>query len=291
VNIKTKSFPEQFSLTFSTSAGFNSQNNFNNEFLTHQGGSTDYWGFDDGGRSRPADVLDDPSVIRTFDLDSNLPVLARINLDDEGEALATAADAAINSVNSQFTPTEKTSTFDHSYGITFGNQYNIGNNALGVIASASFKKKFENLPDYVRRNWSARDINAEELFNEGDFIETLSDNIILPDIVQGRELFFVEREMRNVQLGGSHAIPSASNLLIEWKLSRANSSLTDPDRRFFENEFNTESGEFRIILQNFDIKSKKIQDLLIHSMEILIFFLEMRTLELLANLNRLVDLY
>ena len=51
VNIKTKSFPEQFSLTFSTSAGYNSQNNCTNDFLTHEGGSTDYWGFDDGGRA------------------------------------------------------------------------------------------------------------------------------------------------------------------------------------------------------------------------------------------------
>ena len=294
VNIKTKSFPEQFSLTFSTSAGYNSQNNFTNDFLTHEGGSTDYWGFDDGGRARPGEILDSPGVQRTFDLDSNLPVLARINRDDEGEALATAADAAINAVSTQFTPTNKSAIFDHGYGLTFGNQYNIGNNALGVIASASFKKKFQNLPDYVRRNWSARDLNAEELFNEGDFIETLSnesstlngliglsykinnlntislssiynhsadktsrliegerpDNIILPDIVQGRELFFVEREMRNIQLGGSHAIPAANNLLIEWKWSRANSSLTDPDRRFFENEFNTESGEFRIPSSN-----------------------------------------
>lgn len=294
VNIKTKTFPEQFSLTFSTSAGFNSQNNFNDGFLTHQGGSTDYWGYDDGGRARP-EILDSPEVQRTFELGStNLPVLARLNIDDEGAVLANAADAAIRSVNSQFTPTEETSSFDHGYGITFGNQYNFGKNALGVIASASFKKRYEHLPDFVRKNWNARDINADDLFNEGDFRETLSnesstlngllglsykinnlhsislntiynhstdktsrfitgerpDNIVLPDIVEGRELFFQEREMKNIQVGGSHAIPAASNLLIEWKWSRATSSMIDPDRRFFENEFNTESLEYRIPASN-----------------------------------------
>jgi len=293
VNIKTKSFPEQFSLTFSTSAGFNSQNNFNDGFLTHEGGSTDYWGYDDGGRSRP-EILDSPDEQRTFELGSNLPVFARLNIEDEGTTLANAADAAIKSVNTQFTPTQETSSFDHGYGITFGNQYTFGKNALGVIASASFKKKYQHLPDYVRRNWSARDINADDLFNEGDFRETLSnesstlngmvglsykinnlnsislntiynhstdktsrfisgerpDNIVLPDIVEGRELFFQEREMKNIQVGGSHAIPAANNLLVEWKWSRAASSMIDPDRRFFENEFNTESLSFRIPSSN-----------------------------------------
>jgi len=289
VNIKTKSFPEQFSLTFSTSAGYNQQNNFNDEFLTHQGGGTDFWGYDDGTRTRP-ELLDRADVTRTFELGSNLPVLTRINRDDEGQALADAADAAINSVSRQFTPTEKTSSFDHGYGVTFGNQYQLGKNLLGVIASASFKKEYTHLADYTRRNWSLFDINAGDLFNEGDFEETLSnesstlngmvglsykinslntislntiynhsadktsrfltgerpDNIVLPDIMEGRELFFQEREMKNVQVGGSHAIPAANNLLIEWKWSQANSSLIDPDRRFFENEFNTETGNYRI---------------------------------------------
>ena len=288
VNIKTKTFPEQFSLTFSTSAGFNSQNNFNDGFLTHEGGSTDYWGYDDGGRARP-EILDSPEVQRTFELESNLPIFANFDLQDQGEVLANAADAAIRSVNRQFTATEKTSSFDNGYGISFGNQYTFGNSALGVIASASFKKDYDHLPNYERGNWSARNLNADTLFNEGKFRETLStesstlngmvglsykinnlntislntiynhstdktsrfisgarpDNIVLPDIVEGRELFFQEREMKNIQLGGSHAIP-VNNLLVEWKWSQATSSMIDPDRRFFENEFNTDSLSYRI---------------------------------------------
>ncbi len=289
VNIKTKSFPEQFSLTFSTSAGYNKQNNFNNEFLTYEGGNTDYWGYDDGTRTRP-EVLDRADVIRTFELGSNLPVLTRINRDDEGRALADAADAAIRSVNGQFTPTETTSAIDHGYGITFGNQYKIGKNPLGIIASASLKKEYSHLADYTRNNWNLFDDTSGELFNQGDFEETLStetttvnglvglsykinslntislntiynhsadknsrfltgerpDNIIAPDILEGRELFFREREMKNVQVGGSHAIPAANNLLIEWKWSNANSSLVDPDRRIFENQLDTATNIYRI---------------------------------------------
>lgn len=293
VNIKTKSFPEQLSLRFSTSVGFNNQNNFNNDFLTHQGGKNDYWGYDDGLRARP-EILDDPSVIRTFELESNLPVFARLNRDDEGKALAEAADRAIKSVNNDFTPEAQRSSFDHGYGITFGNQYQIGKNPLGVIASASFKKEYSHLGDYTRGNWNVMDLNADTLFNEGDFEETLStetstlngliglsyklnnlnsisvngiynhstdktsrfltgerpDNIVRPDILEGREIYFQEREMKNIQVGGNHVIPGANNLKIEWKLSQANSSLIDPDRKFFENELNTESGIYRIPASN-----------------------------------------
>ncbi len=293
VNIKTKSFPEQFSLTFSTSASYNKQNNFNDEFLTHQGGSTDYWGYDDGTRARP-EILDREDVLRTFELGNSLPVLARINQDDQGLALATAADDAIRSVSSQFTPTETTSSFDHGYGLTFGNQYNFGKSALGVIASASFKKNYTHLPEYNVGSFLRRDNSVDTLASQGSFLETLStesatlngmvglsykinnlnsislntiyshsadkvsrfitgerpDNIVLPDILEGRELFFREREMRNIQIGGSHAIPVANNLLIDWKYSLANSSMIDPDRRFFENQFDTRTGEYRIPASN-----------------------------------------
>jgi len=293
VNIKTKSFPEQMSLTFSSSVGYNNQNNFNGDFLTHEGGKNDYWGYDDGTRARP-DILDDPSVTRTFDLESNLPVFARLNRDDEGQALAEAADKAIKSVNNDFTPEAQRSSIDHGYGITFGNQYQIGNNPLGVIASASFKKEYNHLGDYTRQNWNVMDINADTLFNEGNFEETLStetstlngmiglsyklnnlnsisvngiynhsadktsrfltgerpDNIVRPDILEGRELYFREREMKNIQLGGNHVIAGANNLQIEWKLSQANSSLIDPDRKFFENELNTELDIYRIPASN-----------------------------------------
>ena len=289
VNIKTKSFPEQFSLTFSTSASYNAQNNFNNEFLSYKGGKTDYWGFDDGGRARP-EVLDRADVVETFDLENTLPVFARINWEDRGTELANAADVAINAVNNDFSPRETTSSIDHGYGITFGNQYQIGKNALGVIASASFKKEYAHLPEYSRGNWNLFDENSGVLDSEGDYKENLSkelatlngmvglsyklnnlhsislstiynhsgeksarflsgerpENITLPDILEGRELYFQEREMKNIQLSGNHVVPAASNLLIEWKLSQANSAMIDPSRRFFENEFNTESGIYRI---------------------------------------------
>ncbi|MEO1624471.1 MAG: carboxypeptidase-like regulatory domain-containing protein, partial [Bacteroidota bacterium] len=50
VNIKTKSFPERFTLSASLSASYNTQSSFIDDFLTHQGGDTDWLGYDDGTR-------------------------------------------------------------------------------------------------------------------------------------------------------------------------------------------------------------------------------------------------
>ena len=53
VNIVTKDFPDKFTLQFSTTLGYNPQTNFNNSFLSYEGGKYDILGFDDGSRSIP----------------------------------------------------------------------------------------------------------------------------------------------------------------------------------------------------------------------------------------------
>ncbi|MEL7021861.1 MAG: carboxypeptidase regulatory-like domain-containing protein, partial [Bacteroidota bacterium] len=54
VNLKTKSFPERLTLAASIGTSFNTQSSFQDNFLTHEGGSTDWLGFDDGTRDIPA---------------------------------------------------------------------------------------------------------------------------------------------------------------------------------------------------------------------------------------------
>ena len=67
------------------------------------------------------------------------------------------------------------------------------------------------------------------------------DNLIDPLRFEGRSLSFRERELRNIQLGGEHIVPGFNNAKIEWKASQAISSQDEPDTRFFENDFHTET--------------------------------------------------
>ncbi|MCB0258309.1 MAG: carboxypeptidase-like regulatory domain-containing protein, partial [Calditrichaeota bacterium] len=59
VNIGTKSFPDGFTLKFSTTSSYNTRSTFSDNILTYPGGDLDWLGMDDGTRDIP-DLLADP---------------------------------------------------------------------------------------------------------------------------------------------------------------------------------------------------------------------------------------
>ena len=301
VNIQTKSFPEQFSLTISVSSAFNSQNNFIDNFLTHEGGANDYWGFDDGTRSQP-DFSNDLKAQALLGFDTNIPRIARNTafynafVGDESpfdgiQDFAQTADRVTKSFSSNFTPETTSVPVDHGFSIAFGNQYKVGSRPLGVIFSASYSHTYQHLDGFEKANFILR---ANEIVNQGDFAETLStetptvngllglaykyndfgsitfnaiynhsadkisrfifgerpDNITDPEFLEGRSLVFKERDLLNLQLGGEQVISNWNNVKIEWKGSYAESSLLEPDTRFFENQFNAEFNDFLIPASN-----------------------------------------
>ncbi len=291
VDIRTKSFPEQFSLTVSTSLGYNAQNNFIDNFLTHDGGNTDYWGYDDGSRARP-ELLSDPKVQGV--LNTQTPLIARLNVQGRGEEVAILADQAIKAIDNNFVPERKSTTFDHSFGISFSNKFNFLGKPLGVILATSFQQNYQHLDRFQKANWQLRTLSSNVLDNLGDFEETLStenpvvngmagvaykfsptqvisfnaiynhstdkasrfifgerpDNIINPDFLEGRQLAFGERELINYQLGGEHVFEKLNEAKVEWKVSLAQSSLEEPNTRFFENQYNSDFDSYSIPASN-----------------------------------------
>lgn len=292
VDIKTKSFPEQFSLKFAVSTAYNSQNNLVDDFLTHEGGKSDYFGYDDGGRARTDELIQAGEVEGT--LTSQAPLLAGLNIGGRGKGVATAADDAIRSLNTDFVPTEKTTPLDHSYSLSFGNQYSVGGRPLGVIFAGSFKQNYQHLNNFQKANWRLDVLGSERLRNMGDFTETKStetptvngivglayklsdsdeltfnviynhtatkesrfvegerpDNIIAPDFLEGRSLSFQERALLNYQLGGSHVFSNLNQMRVEWKTSFVNSSMLEPNTRFFENQYNEDFERYTLPASN-----------------------------------------
>ena len=53
LNITTKSFPEDFTMSLSMSSSYNTVSSLQNNFLTYEGGAKDWVGFDDGSRELP----------------------------------------------------------------------------------------------------------------------------------------------------------------------------------------------------------------------------------------------
>jgi hypothetical protein len=172
IDIKTKSFPEQFTLTFSASAGYNRQNNLIDNFLSYEGSKTDYFGYDGGFRDRPA-IYSDPRVKELGILQQSLFPRPRDGNSGATE-MAGLTDQVIRSSNNDFTPEYLSTPLDHGFSFSFGNQYGKGKNALGVIVTGSFKQNYSNLAGYNKANWFLDDITSGSLFNQGNFRETLS---------------------------------------------------------------------------------------------------------------------
>ena len=183
VNLETKSFPEQFFLTVSASTSYNNQANLNDEFLTHSGGSNDYWGYDDGGRALPD--FSDEKIAAALRFGPNMARIANRSIFYDRLAAETGAfsshedysqtvDRIANSFSTEFTPDQESQPLNHGLSLAFGNQFQMGNNALGVIFSGSFKKNYQHLGGFQTANWQLDNINEAALENQGDFEETVS---------------------------------------------------------------------------------------------------------------------
>ncbi|GLB53395.1 outer membrane protein [Neptunitalea chrysea] len=137
VNIVTKDFPSQKQSSLSFSVGYNPDMNMKSNFLSYDGGSTDFLGFDDGTRKMPISA------------NTNVPSPPGDNGTLEG-------------ITRSFTPNmaakEKTSLPNFSFGYNYGNQYDLKNgNKLGIIASLDYKNKttfYDDFQNGIYVKWS-----------------------------------------------------------------------------------------------------------------------------------------
>lgn len=130
MNITTKDFPDKKIFNISVSTTYNPNVHFNPDYLTYDGGGTDFLGFDDGTRALP----------------DNIPPTAQL------VPSSANAETIYNFVTKEFTPTlaakTQNSLLDYSASISFGNQIELTGNKgnvprLGYIFSLSYKSKYK----------------------------------------------------------------------------------------------------------------------------------------------------
>ena len=129
LNVTTKDFPEKKIFNVSAGTAFNPDVHFNDNFLTYEGGDTDFLGFDDGTRALP-DRARQP----------NIPTPVSGAPQDE------VVDF-IHSFNPQLAAKRQTSLLDYSLGLSYGNQINLNKGSakapkLGYIFSFSYKSEY-----------------------------------------------------------------------------------------------------------------------------------------------------
>src|SRR5690606_31522143 len=123
VDIVTKDFPSQKQMGVSFSLGANPDMSFNDKYLNYKGGKTDFLGFDDGNRK--------------LNVNPNNDLPRPTSSDNSG------IEAITKSFNPLMASSTSTSLPNFSLGFNYGNQCQIGDNKLGVIASIDYRNSTE----------------------------------------------------------------------------------------------------------------------------------------------------
>ncbi|MAY84618.1 MAG: TonB-dependent receptor [Flavobacteriales bacterium] len=265
VNVETKAFPEEKIIAASAGISFNPDMHFNDEYLTYEGGSTDWLGFDDGTR-------DLPSSARS----PNVPTVFR-SPDEEVRAFTQEFDPNLDAYR-------ETSFMDYSMSFTLGNQIDLNkdkenrlrNPKLGYIFSLSYKNQQRYYDDVTYAEYQRNETASENELVYADLQEgnlgTRNNQLgILTGLAYktklskyrftlmhlqsgeskaaefqldqnpagiGRSgytgfsdnLEYNERFLTNFLLDGTHAF-DGSNWEVDWRLSPTFSTANDPDVR------------------------------------------------------------
>ena len=260
VNIDIKDFPEEKTFKISLSAGYNPSMHFNKDYVTYNGGSTDFLGFDDGTREIPTGRSEDiplyPEVIGQPDSEKGLQF-----------------QNILRSFNPTMAAMRKNSFMDYGLGFSLGNQMTRGKNTFGYNLALSYKNSTEYYEGAEYGRYAKGNSNENELerleYQYGDYGTNQVGLSGLIGFALKREnskyrlnvlhsqsgeskagifdfsgsefgaefeafqnnLEYSERALTNALLAGTHYFKNAT-WQIDWKLSPTRSRIQDPDIRY-----------------------------------------------------------
>ncbi len=261
VDIETKDFPEEKTFRINISGGVNPAMHFNSNYLTYQGGKTDFLGFDDGTRANPTG--------------------GRINIPQYGEVVGNPNGAKgqeyqniLGGFNKTLGASQQTSLMDFGIGLSLGNQIVRPKATWGYNAALTYKNdteyyqgaqfnlfakpisqsetEMEALESQVG-NYGVNSVllgglagialktqnskyklnilhlqNGESKAGTFDFINT---NLGANFEAKQYNLEYSQRGLSSILLSGSHFIKGGA-WEVNWKLAPTRSTIEDPDIRF-----------------------------------------------------------
>lgn len=261
VDIETQDFPEEKTFRITISGGFNPAMHFNQNYLTYQGGKTDFLGFDDGTRANPTGGS------------TNIPQYGEVVGNPNG-AKGQEYQSILRGFNKTLGASRQTSLMDFSIGLSLGNQIVRPKATWGYNAALTYKNDTEfyqaaqfNLfskpisqsdselealerqtGNYgvnsvllgglagiaLKTNTSKYKLNIIHLQNGEskagtfDFVNT---NLGANFEATQYNLEYSQRGLSSILLSGSHFIKGGA-WEVNWKLAPTRSTIEDPDIRF-----------------------------------------------------------
>ena len=271
VNIATKSFPDQFTLSFSASATYNTETTWQDGFLTDPLGRTSWVA--DGTTDRA-----EPEVFTDSDLE--IPDIGTVYRDATN---AETLDNLSNSFEPAFSPTECSAPISRSFSFSAGNRYMLFGQPLGFLGSLTYGRTFssysngesgryqltgpvaekeELTTDYYLSDAKSSDevtwggmvtlsykpdpnhelgINYTHTqsgetvgrYQMGVFPRDLADNARY----ETRVIHYTERTIGSFQFRGKHYLESLMGSRLNWTATRSSTTQDEPDVRYFSNDY------------------------------------------------------
>ncbi len=261
VDIETKDFPDHFTLQFYSSLSYNSNSSLKNNFLTYNGGGTDYLGFDDGTRERPVST-------------NNIPALFV-----ENQLLTKVT----KSLNKEMGVSRKTSFLNQGYNFSVGNKIKFLGKDLGFVTGLSYRKNYNfrdkdaqtNRYNLTGKVADVNQLNAERTLKDtqgqenvlwgalaslsyqlaknhkigavfirnqnGISTATFQEGEIPSDqpglYFQTRALEYTQSTLTSYQAKGEHSFEKLKKLNVDWLYAYSRSKQDRPDLRYFSNDY------------------------------------------------------
>ena len=241
LKINTVDFPDRFMSSLSYVRGYNNITT-GSAYATYAGGARDKWAVDDGTRAVPGGF---PENLR-------------------GQTPAQLLTDA-KKLNNVWAPTTKSAPMNGNYSLSIGNQFNVFDQVLGVVGSASYRDGFD--VSSIERNdyegtgetrfhfngiQSRYSVQMGGLANIGlklfqhhkimfknTFTRSATDEVITLEGIdndvgseqQQSALKYVSTEIVSNQLFGEHEIPVLSGINAEWRVYQSRTQRDEPDYR------------------------------------------------------------
>lgn len=254
VNILTKDFPSQKTLSFSAGLGYNTATTFNSNFISYEKGKLDFLGFDDGSRKLPINQnkpLPDPTkgdpelTTLTKAFNPTMGVKKASNMLNQSYSFG---------IGNQLNSDKKDIDYGYNFYVSYQNNYKY----FDDVQYTQYKKtpesdESEMYADRISKGqlgiqnviWSAllgQSIKINKvhkislnLFHtqngESQAAALREENFESnPAVLVKQSLQYTQRSTSNLNLSGKHSL-AKNNWQIKWALSPSLSKINDPDIR------------------------------------------------------------
>ncbi len=267
VNVVTKRFPEEPFVHVKLGAGYSTKATGNKDFLTYDGGKTDWLGMDDGTREIPSEVANGVRVppAATVTPPPSAPVYAQSVAD------ANTLNAQVKAMGTaQFQPHTSAPPPDQKLGFSFGKTYEWFGQPVGLLGAFDYRHEYrfqENgtqaryqgtsllrseyeddrslttvawagMASAATRLWEHHEIGVDFLYSQTSQdtarIQTGTNFVGSPEMLTVQDkIQWIENNLTTVQVKGHSEFPALNGLELDHLVANTSTTQDEPDTRFF----------------------------------------------------------